>query len=213
MSPVRHRLRTLSPSVLAQEPAGSGSDLSSHPASNRRHWYCQPPPSSGFQRLRRSAHTAHTRLQAGATCKRVIQVIRVSLASPSGCPRGGGQRPGRSPPQGEVSASHLPPVTFPPGAACGRPVRRMTHTPLCCIPWPTGCVTPTLLRRNGGWEQWCKPAGSVTVTVAGRARSSNESSDLDRPSGAGPGWTGRSEERRVGKECLRLCRSRWSPYH
>ena len=30
------------------------------------------------------------------------------------------------------------------------------------------------------------------------------------------GWdigNGRSEERRVGKECLRLCRSRWSPYH
>ena len=29
-------------------------------------------------------------------------------------------------------------------------------------------------------------------------------------------WKGserRSEERRVGKECLRLCRSRWSPYH
>ena len=23
----------------------------------------------------------------------------------------------------------------------------------------------------------------------------------------------RSEERRVGRECLRLCRSRWSPYH
>jgi hypothetical protein len=23
----------------------------------------------------------------------------------------------------------------------------------------------------------------------------------------------RSEERRVGKECTRLCRSRWSPYH
>ena len=25
--------------------------------------------------------------------------------------------------------------------------------------------------------------------------------------------TARSEERRVGKECLWLCRSRWSPYH
>ena len=24
---------------------------------------------------------------------------------------------------------------------------------------------------------------------------------------------GRSEERRVGKECAGLCRSRWSPYH
>ena len=34
--------------------------------------------------------------------------------------------------------------------------------------------------------------------------------------GAGLACTGvivRSEERRVGKECLRLCRSRWSPYH
>src|SRR3546814_7416381 len=25
--------------------------------------------------------------------------------------------------------------------------------------------------------------------------------------------TGRSEERRVGKECVNTCRSRWSPYH
>ena len=28
-----------------------------------------------------------------------------------------------------------------------------------------------------------------------------------------PAPAARSEERRVGKECLRLCRSRWSPYH
>src|SRR3546814_21130295 len=28
----------------------------------------------------------------------------------------------------------------------------------------------------------------------------------------GPG-TNRSEERRVGKECVSTCRSRWSPYH
>src|SRR3546814_2516112 len=27
------------------------------------------------------------------------------------------------------------------------------------------------------------------------------------------GLTGRSEERRVGKECVSTCRSRWSPYH
>src|SRR3546814_19960118 len=26
-------------------------------------------------------------------------------------------------------------------------------------------------------------------------------------------WAPRSEERRVGKECVRTCRSRWSPYH
>src|SRR3546814_7010431 len=27
------------------------------------------------------------------------------------------------------------------------------------------------------------------------------------------GLVGRSEERRVGKECVSTCRSRWSPYH
>src|SRR3546814_11657064 len=26
-------------------------------------------------------------------------------------------------------------------------------------------------------------------------------------------WQQRSEERRVGKECVSTCRSRWSPYH
>src|SRR3546814_17142422 len=26
-------------------------------------------------------------------------------------------------------------------------------------------------------------------------------------------WFERSEERRVGKECVSTCRSRWSPYH
>src|SRR3546814_12043268 len=28
-----------------------------------------------------------------------------------------------------------------------------------------------------------------------------------------PIYQGRSEERRVGKECVSTCRSRWSPYH
>src|SRR3546814_1655918 len=29
----------------------------------------------------------------------------------------------------------------------------------------------------------------------------------------GEWWKQRSEERRVGKECVSTCRSRWSPYH
>src|SRR3546814_6740575 len=31
--------------------------------------------------------------------------------------------------------------------------------------------------------------------------------------GSPPSCRGRSEERRVGKECVSTCRSRWSPYH
>src|SRR3546814_10073595 len=33
------------------------------------------------------------------------------------------------------------------------------------------------------------------------------------PGIAVPARSGRSEERRVGKECVSTCRSRWSPYH
>src|SRR3546814_20061386 len=35
-----------------------------------------------------------------------------------------------------------------------------------------------------------------------------------KPDGEDGAWVkGRSEERRVGKECVSTCRSRWSPYH
>ena len=44
--------------------------------------------------------------------------------------------------------------------------------------------------------------------------------EIDQESGEEPFWiavvineSNRSEERRVGKECPQLCRSRWSPYH
>src|SRR3546814_11743874 len=42
----------------------------------------------------------------------------------------------------------------------------------------------------------------------------------DEDGGLSPGWRGfglqvfmRSAERRVGKECVSTCRSRWAPYH
>src|SRR3546814_4156722 len=34
-----------------------------------------------------------------------------------------------------------------------------------------------------------------------------------KPMGEDFTWNTRSEERRVGKECVSTCRSRWSPYH
>ena len=44
-----------------------------------------------------------------------------------------------------------------------------------------------------------------TIRLLGVDRSGTEYACIE-------GW-GRSEERRVGKECALLCRSRWSPYH
>src|SRR3546814_6865767 len=59
------------------------------------------------------------------------------------------------------------------------------------------------------------PVGSRgTPSARGRNRSTaasrRETGPARNPDRPG---TGRSEERRAGKECVSTCRSRWSPYH
>src|SRR3546814_5033193 len=44
--------------------------------------------------------------------------------------------------------------------------------------------------------------GGITTAFSGSTREAGTSTE-----------TTRSEERRVGKECVSTCRSRWSPYH
>src|SRR3546814_4665160 len=48
------------------------------------------------------------------------------------------------------------------------------------------------------------PAHQAAHQVPARAHAGDVAADQDRE---------RSEERRVGKECVSKCRSRWSPYH
>src|SRR3546814_19415772 len=64
-------------------------------------------------------------------------------------------------------------------------------------------TTLTALCRNRG--QPCR-ACFVTFYVACRCCRLRSASRQGRT-------TCRSEERRVGKECVSTCRSRWSPYH
>src|SRR3546814_9901977 len=55
------------------------------------------------------------------------------------------------------------------------------------------------------------PAGMGVFSLAGR-----DVEVRSCPRSTGDGWSiriARSEERRVGKECVSTCRSRWSPYH
>ena len=71
------------------------------------------------------------------------------------------------------------------------------------------------VQRSAAWAGRCKaawdsagPQALFGIQQGGvfpelRAESARRLVELDL----------RSEERRVGKECLRLCRSRWSPYH
>src|SRR3546814_3154816 len=54
-------------------------------------------------------------------------------------------------------------------------------------------------------------AASVASTVSGGERQLSQLPQ--RAGGSSPKWLRRSEERRVGKECVSTCRSRWSPDH
>src|SRR3546814_10480384 len=66
---------------------------------------------------------------------------------------------------------------------------------------------------------------ALPISGAGQARQRQFPLGAGRIAGGGAGQLppvagamrhrggGRSEERRVGKECVSTCRSRWSPYH
>src|SRR3546814_3595496 len=60
--------------------------------------------------------------------------------------------------------------------------------PICCRPLPPP-ISTLITARN------FRPRYSSIIATARAA------------------VAGRSEERRVGKECVSTCRSRWSPYH
>ena len=64
-------------------------------------------------------------------------------------------------------------------------------------------------------KQLYKQTGAAIASEMGVGKT-HEAIALDEAwwkKGGAPTLIVRSEERRVGKECYALCRSRWSPYH
>ena len=72
-----------------------------------------------------------------------------------------------------------------------------------------------LTRMRGGPSARACAASSAAVTSSGLVTSPAANAARAPSSFATvvPFELGRSEERRVGKECTEQCRSRWSPYH
>src|SRR3546814_5313426 len=85
---------------------------------------------------------------------------------------------------------------------------RRRHTRCALVTGVQTCALPILPGyAEGAW--WVQDAAAAVPArllgdIAGRTVF-----DLC----AAPGGKTRSEERRVGKECVSTCRSRWSPYH
>ena len=66
------------------------------------------------------------------------------------------------------------------------------------------------MRKNFGPHEWGYP---MPVYMIGTYNEDGSANVMNAAWGGDWIKGTRSEERRVGKECLRLCRSRWSPYH
>src|SRR3546814_11345560 len=76
----------------------------------------------------------------------------------------------------------------------------------------------TPLRRPSASRRKVPPGGGVLASVKCAAArvallATSECSELCSTTMLRSADTARSEERRVGKECVSTCRSRWSPYH
>src|SRR3546814_17989158 len=76
-------------------------------------------------------------------------------------------------------------------------------------------LTLTLLRQGEGSDQWRTQVEATQRIVAACCNEDTPAYPaLTTHVAEALGQVGyRSEERRVGKECVSTCRSRWSPYH
>src|SRR3546814_16757864 len=83
---------------------------------------------------------------------------------------------------------------------------------VCSSDLVTGPLARSLARREAAQRR------ALRIAIVGAGGAARAAFAADGPDAlarfvAHPGRPGRSEERRVGKECVRTCRSRWSPYH
>src|SRR3546814_3442455 len=90
----------------------------------------------------------------------------------------------------------------------------VTGVQTCALPISVGraidpyAVTIIVAAGIGGVHAGGVPAILIVVITKGVAAIARRFGDL-----VGENGSCRSEERRVGKECVSTCRSRWSPYH
>src|SRR3546814_15189980 len=91
----------------------------------------------------------------------------------------------------------------------------VTHVHWCsCTLWYWYCLNFFFFKQKTAYEvrisDWSSDVCSSDLMTCGSSR--YRAASTMRCSGRSSS-SRRSEERRVGKECVSTCRSRWSPYH
>src|SRR3546814_20727591 len=97
---------------------------------------------------------------------------------------------------------------------------RRRHTRCALVTGVQTCALPISARFRPGTAA-ARPAAALApqggpdcATARSRTARPGGKADLRKHGKHGRvSWPFRSEERRVGKECVSTCRSRWSPYH
>src|SRR3546814_4101418 len=94
---------------------------------------------------------------------------------------------------------------------------RRRHTRCALVTGVQTCALPISGRRHYRPRQQRSPARDTKNRIQGQAQHPPSIKKPKRRIGC-KGYFNRlgetrSEERRVGKECVSTCRSRWSPYH
>src|SRR3546814_9509545 len=82
---------------------------------------------------------------------------------------------------------------------------RRRHTRCALVTGVQTCALPISGMRAPSSHRTQEQAGLAVRNPVDRADLAQDVVEI--------GQAGRSEERRVGKECVSTCRSRWSPYH
>src|SRR3546814_19474590 len=82
---------------------------------------------------------------------------------------------------------------------------------------PQADIVTVKVTSDAGQTEYT-PGESVDYTITVTNNGPSDAQDVNIQDTAPTGttitsWTARSEERRVGKECVSTCRSRWSPDH
>src|SRR3546814_5217232 len=84
--------------------------------------------------------------------------------------------------------------------------------PICALDAVVGSITGALKAGESvnliGFGTF-----DVRAHAARTGRNPRTGEEIQIAAAKNPAFKARSEERRVGKECVSTCRSRWSPYH
>src|SRR3546814_6928028 len=87
---------------------------------------------------------------------------------------------------------------------------RRRHTRCALVTGVQTCALPIL----SSFMSLAAPAATPIVPLLARERNPRAAAPwLEQIMPGRAATSNRSEERRVGKECVSTCRSRWSPYH